>query len=183
MPNLLNFLFYIILAGISINAYSLEITDIKIETLYKNHRVACIEFSKTIRVKNIEYKNSTIIMPLDIFKDKKYDNIRIMTKELHDVILKSFLTGKNTKKTTKDPLNYKTPEFKITQIRKLSSPYRIANVEVVFDDSLLVVLGIIKSKHNPEDFWISYPDNFEIIDKNYERIFKKQILQEFSKIK
>ncbi|MEW6041261.1 MAG: hypothetical protein AB1633_07035 [Elusimicrobiota bacterium] len=180
MPNPLNFLFYIILAVISTNACCLEITRFE---LHKStgSKIADIKFSKVILVKNIEYKNSSIILPLDIFKDKKYDNIRIVTKEFHDLILKNFSDGKNTKNPAKGSVNCKTPEFKITQIRKLSSPYRIANIEVVFDNSLLVILGIIKSKHNPGDFWISYPDCFEITDKNYKKLFEQQILKEFLK--
>ncbi len=134
------------------------------------------EFSKTILVKRIEFKNGFLKMPLDSYKTKKYSNIKILTKDFYNKILNCFNSDKCEKSGER-----KNISIKIEKIFSLKSPLRIANANVSFDGELIVVFGIVKEKREKEKIWISYPKDFEISDEVFKDNLEKLIKREFEK--
>jgi hypothetical protein len=134
------------------------------------------EFSKTILIRRIEFKNGFLKMPLDSYKTKKYSNIKILTKDFYNKILNCFNIEKCAKSGER-----KNISIKLDKIFPLKSPLRVANANVSFDDDIIVVFGIVKEKKERKKIWISYPKDFEILDEVFKDNLEKLIKREFEK--
>ena len=134
------------------------------------------EFSKTIFIRGIEFRNGFLKMPLDGYKKKKYSNIKILSKDFYYKISNCF-EGETCaiNKEKKDIL------IKVEKIFPLKSPLRVANAEMSFDAELIVVFGIVKDRKKKDEIWLSYPKDFEIRDKVFKNKLEKLIKEKFSK--
>lgn len=154
-----------------------EIRALNISSVKGSQNKKDFEFSKTILVKNIEFKNGFLKMPLDGYKKKKYSNIKILSKDFYYKISNCFNIEKcAVRKEKKDIL------IKVEKIFPLKSPLRIANINISFDAELVVVFGIVKEKKDEKKIWISYPKDFEIRDEVFKNNLEKLIKKEFSRI-
>ncbi len=156
--------------------HSLSVTAVRFDPAVKeeNFKKADVEFSKSMEVKGVEISiekdNPFVRMPLTPSKKGKgYANIRILSKRMYDLLA-------NLNGDTSHLFKAGMPAYRISSARKLSSPYRIANVEVEFDDDLIVTFGLMRSESS--GYWISYPEHFRIINRQLKREIKEAVINE-----
>ena len=99
------------------------------------------DFCGVFSIKNISYyetknKYGSVKMPLDISANKrKYSNIRIISKSLFNELVFNF-KNQNEFKNKKSCF----PDIKVDSKRKLKSSFRIANVDIKFDEDIIVTI-------------------------------------------
>lgn len=140
-------------------------SDLRKKSIEKsNCRRSDVVFSHSFIVKNIKFVKTPagdyIQMPLTIRKydkeTKKYSNIKIISPILYNELMNAF-GGKNSAQDKPDEI-----QAEVTSVRSLNSDIRVANVDINFDDQLLVTFGVIsKSKF----FEVSVPQNFSFRSK------------------
>lgn len=168
--------------------HPLSITAVRFEPAAKGEKFkkADVEFSKSIEVKGMEVSlekdNPFLRMPLSPSKEgiraprkggrgEGYSNIRILSRRMHDLLLGLQSSSFKPRAWAGQP-----PSCKVSSARKLSSPYRIANVEVEFDGDLIVTFGLMRSKSS--GYWVSYPESLRIINPQLKRDVKKAVISE-----
>ncbi len=144
-----------------------------------------VEFSGKLAVDGIEIfpgkgKNSAR-MPLSFLKSSKdaqkakkaeYADVRLLSRKTHDLL--AGLSGLPSEcRNSKD--EEKAVAFKIDSSKKLTSLYRVANVEADFDGDLIVTLGVMRSKNG--NYWVSYPDSFRILDDELKKEVENKVIQ------
>ncbi len=146
------------------------------------------EFSKTVFIRGIKLENGFLKMPLDGYKTKRYSNIKILSKSFYSKLLNCF-KGKQCALSAKR----KAVSVKVEKIFPLKSPLRIANVNLSFDDDIIITFGMVKSEvrgkkrqqreKTDNEIWISYPKDFEIKNEIFKRKVEKLIKREFKKFR
>lgn len=159
------------LIAVMCQANASEITSCKISQSGK----AEISFGQFYAVKNIAMKDGKIVMPVEQSKDRVYENIRIISRQTYERILSVFKKEKCISSNKKVPVN-----FKIRSVRKLKSDYRIANVEVEFDEDIMAVFGIIRNRKGEID--VRAPADFSFINEPFKQKLFKEIISRAPKI-
>jgi len=152
------------------NLFSLEITGCNY-----NEENFIIEFNSSFKISGIRYNKNTIEMSYTDFGNKKFKDIFIFSKDLYQKIEDIVRNCDNhiSKNSVK-------PHYKVFDIKKLKSHKRVANVVVIFDDSLNVIFGVVKVNKN---FYLAYPpSNFEFIDEEFKKELTMFIINEYKKI-
>lgn len=133
-------------------------------------------YSAAIMVKGISFKEGKVLMPVEQNKDKAYENIKLVSRQSYEKLVYSFSKGGCDSYTKISNI-----PFKIKFVRKLKSPYRIANVEIEFSETLLVVFGLMKNKNG--ELWVSIPKDLEFLDKNLEKKVKEEVIKSIGQVK
>ena len=69
------------------------------------------------------------------------------------------------------------PKLSVSEVRKLKSPKRVANVSLAFDGDLVVTFGVIKKASG--ELWAAYPDNFEVQNEELKGLIEKKVAEGF----
>lgn len=142
------------------NVQGLYITDIKIKKL-DDKTYATITVNNILQIKEIEIQNSNsdfkLKMPTYISKKgKPYPQIKIISKNFYDLLLKTIKENKPAKIPNPPKLKYK-----LTKLQPLKSSYRICNIEITFNDAFVVVCGVLKKRDDSLSFvWPSRKEEF-----------------------
>lgn len=164
--------------------HSLVITSAAFASSGAGLKTADVEFSKSLAVKGIEIsvdgENPFVRMPSGTPKKARssrgretaYCDARILSRSLHDSLLS---LGKNSSVAAAAGKAIEV-SYKVASARKLTSPGRIANVEVEFDSELIVTLGLMRSKNG--GYWLSYPEYFKITAAELKKELEKAVIAE-----
>ncbi len=133
-------------------------------------------YAGAIKINNISFKEGKVLMPVEENKGKTYENIKLVSRQAYEKLVSSFSKGvcDGRSKISNIP-------FKIKSVRKLKSPYRIANVEIEFDQTIIAVFGLIKNKDG--NLWAAIPKDLEFLDKDLQEKVKKEIIKSAGQIK
>ncbi|PIS47267.1 MAG: hypothetical protein COT17_04350 [Elusimicrobia bacterium CG08_land_8_20_14_0_20_51_18] len=110
-------------------------------------------FDGAFAVKGMVYRDGVLFMPSDGYGDRRYDNIRLLSKSVYQAAEKNALGG-----ACREQVLYRKPELKVLRLTALKSPGRVANVSLTVSGVLNVVAGVIKRKNG--GFWVAWPDGF-----------------------
>ncbi|MCX5783069.1 MAG: hypothetical protein NTW04_01285 [Elusimicrobia bacterium] len=156
------------------NSFALEISDIK-SAGPDTANIAFYSFT----IENVSCLPSVkacenIVMPVSVSpKDgKKYADAKIVGKPLFDKLILAFKSGP-AKKAGADKL-----KIKVVSVRKLSSPVRIANVDLEFDGELLLTFGLLKFKSSDGQphYKVAYPDCFKTESEKLKAIIRNAVV-------
>ena len=180
----------------AVAAARISVTSVRVEKLSSSAgpvlRRAEVGLNRVIRVRNVEFLQmggiSFLRMPVYRDKDgKPHAQIRVLDQGLYEEMLQAVFTGKRapTETVAKDI------PFKVGRVQILESSFRVANVEVVLDDSLTVVFGMLKDEKTGR-FRISYPveklkngrysEQVIIKDGDLKNRIEKEVMAEFAKV-
>lgn len=159
----------------TLSTYAFDITTCQIQKSTETVKIN-LQINSKISIKNIIYKEDTLILPSDKYRDKEYYNIRILSKEFYLKLKK--IAVENKCQTIQ---NKKNLDYKISGLKKLNSSVRVANVFLEIDKTLSLTAGIMKNKKG--ELWISWPRDFVFIDREEKSILDKKILDYYNKNK
>lgn len=149
-----------------------------------------VEFSKSFVVDNIKFMQipagNYIQMPLTIRKNGrkkvKYSNIKIKSRMLYDKLVKSFEGRPSAEPAEKE---IEDVNFRVISARKLNSDFRVSNIDVIFDNELIVTFGLLKKTHPilrnkipAVYFEVSNPQNFRFKSERLKTKIDKLVMAE-----
>lgn len=155
----------------------------------EKHKRIRIILNNYLVIENIKYYNDgTIEFPsYESKNNSKYEQIIFLDRNLEKYLISMI---KNDKEENYN-FNASNVKYEIKNIFKLDTKSsRLANVELILDDKVLIILGVMKGKKGKPN-WISYPT--EKIDNSYHKQIyflnnklkekiEKDILKEFVKV-
>lgn len=118
---------------------------------------AIIEINGAMKIKEIdvtEKAGKTIIkFPTYVSRSgREYPQVKILSKAVHDKIVKAIEEGKVVPPEKVPPLKYK-----ITKFFPLRARVRKANAEVTFNEAITIVIGVMESRKEKGEYWIAWP--------------------------
>lgn len=139
-------------------------------------------------IENIKlYDNGMIDFPSYNSKnDYTYDQIIFVDLNLEKYILNMIKLDKEEAYI----FDAKNVTYEIKKIHYIPESKRLANVEILLDEKIVIILGVMKSNKGEE--WISYPTikvgnkyykTIYFLDKNLKERIEKDIILEFKKNK
>lgn len=163
-----------LLTFLPLNIFAFDITNCKIT---KNTQTLInIELNSKILIKDVVYRNNELIMPYEEYKGKQYFDIKILSKDFYLKLIK--IAKENKCEITQSKKNF---SYEISDIKKLNSKARIANVYIYIDKAINLTCGLMKSKNG--DLWISFPKNFIFLDLEEKKLLEEKILAYYNKNK
>jgi hypothetical protein len=150
--------------------FSLEVTNCNFE----GKNFFTIEFNNSFKIEKIKYNKNTLEMPYTEFSDKKFKDLFIYSKDLYQKI-------ENFIQNCKKPVSrqFSNISYTVFDIKKLNSQKRVANITVLFDNSLNVVFGIVKMKN----FYLVYPPSFfKFVDENFKKEVFNFIIKKYTEM-
>ena len=164
---------------------SVTITSIEKEELTGKHFVS-VTINNLIKIKEIliieENGRKLVKVPEYVSKEGKvYTNIVIMSekikKDIEDGIILEIPGAKGNKKL----------DYKIKKIFFLQSKSRRANLEIIFNDDLKVICGVMEDKTG--ELWIAWPSRKDVklgwieqvtfINQKFKKIVEEEILAKY----
>lgn len=150
----------------------LIVSDVEIED-----KKASIVLSNAIKIRDIrlEKKNGRTILVFPEYVSKSgrvYPQVEVISKSLLRTIKKAVLTEKPEEMTIEDDIEFEVKEPFVLN----GKSSRLANVDVHFNDELVVTFGIMKSKWGKNPYWLAPPSKKE---KGSGQWFKQVILRDF----
>ncbi len=168
---------------------SITITSIEKEELVGKHFVS-VTINNLIKIKEILIieKNGVkfVKFPEYLTKDGKvYTNIAIISEKIKKDIEDAIILGIPGEKENEE-LNYK-----INKIFFLRSKSRRANVEIIFNDDLKIICGVMENKTG--DLWIAWPSRKDdklgwighvtFLNQKFKKMVEKEILAKYTAAK
>jgi len=129
-------------------------------------------FSGSVTVKGIAFEKGGIVMPVTENKGRTYMDIKLLSKTLYAKLESCFSKDKCA---AGGPALM--PKLSVSEVRKLKSPKRVANVSLAFDGDLVVTFGVIKKASG--EIWAAYPDNFEVQNDELKGLIEKEVAEGF----
>jgi glucose-6-phosphate 1-dehydrogenase len=152
------------------NLFSLEITDCNFE----GKNFFTLEFNNSFKIQKIKYNKNILEMPYTKFSDKKFKDLFIYSKDLYQKIENSIQSCK--KSVSKQ---FPNVSYTVFDIKKLKSQKRVANITVLFDNSLNVVFGVVKMRN----FYLVYPPSFfKFVDENFKKEVFNFIIKKYTEM-
>jgi hypothetical protein len=150
--------------------FSLEVTNCN----FDGKNFFTLEFNNSFEIQKIKYNKNTLEMPYTEFSDRKFKDLFIYSKDLYQKIEKSI---QNCKKPVSR--QFTNISYTVFDIKKLNSQKRVANITVLFDNSLNVVFGVVKMKN----FYIVYPPSFfKFVDENFKKEIFNFIIKKYTEM-
>lgn len=137
-------------------------------------RKADLVFSGGLAVSNISFRGGAVVMPLTVYKDRSYADIKLLSKDLYRRIEACF-SGSGCVQKAKAAV----PAVRVDLVRPLRSETRLANAEVSFDGDLRVVLGVMKSRYG--GLWVAYPPDFRVTDARLKRTIAEAVKDAYAR--
>lgn len=135
---------------------------------------ADIVFSGAISVKNIALKKDAVVMPLTVYKEREYADIKLLSKGLYWKLRSCFDKGGCGSKA-----KAAVPAIKVEGVRVSTASARAANVEVSFDGELKVVFGVVKNLYG--GLWVAYPPDFKVKGAPLKGAIAKAVMEAYTK--
>ncbi|MFH1619759.1 MAG: hypothetical protein ABIG11_07615 [bacterium] len=130
-----------------------------------------VELSGIMVVSGIVIAPSVLRMPVTVSKaGRKYADVRLLSRKLYNSLI-AFKPAAFKPKAVRAA----KPSFKVLSARKLSSTYRVANVEVDFDADLAVTAGLLKKREG--NYSVSWPGSFRIKDSAFRKEVEKAVVE------
>ena len=135
-------------------------------------KIADFVFSGSVTVRGIAFEKGAIVMPVTENKGREYTDIKLLSKTFYAKLEACFLKNKCA---AGGP--FLMPKLSVSEVRKLKSPKRVANVSLAFDGDLVVTFGVIKKASG--ELWAAYPDNFEVQNEELKGLIEKKVAEGF----
>ncbi|MCX5786452.1 MAG: hypothetical protein NTX59_12280 [Elusimicrobia bacterium] len=161
--------FFLAFFFVTVSAPALEV--VKLSTV----PVAAIVFSGVIEVKGISWRKNAVVMPVTEYKERTYEDIKLLSKGLYAKIEACLSKG-----VCKNPPGAE-PKISVTGVKMLKSKTRLANADTAFDGELLVTAGVMNSSREPGGLWIGWPEDFKINDSALKAKAEKLIKEAYAK--
>lgn len=138
----------------------ISVTDVNIEPLKGAGAIkslASVVIDNVLKINEIQVikigDKTTLKFPVYVSRSgREYPQVKVHTKEANDKILKAIETKKPSSEKPK------SVKFKIGEIFHLRNPKtRLANVDITFNNEITVVVGVMRSKREGQEYWIAYP--------------------------
>jgi len=130
-------------------------------------------FSGSVTVRGIAFEKGAVVMPVTENKGREYTDIKLLSKGLYAKLEACFSKDKCA---AGGP--FLMPKLAVSEVKKLKSPKRVANVSLAFDGDLVVIFGVIKKASG--EIWAAYPDNFEVQNDELKALIEKKVAEGFS---
>jgi len=142
--------------------------QIYVTKILKKDGFVTVTLNNAIEIQNIHIvkNNGKTILRFPYYKSGKgkiTPQVKVPSQNLYKRILKAIITGQTRDEQSEDL------EFTIGNLRFMRHIKRRANVEVTFNNSLSVTLGILQSEFEGENaYWIGYPGQPNKITGSYQ---------------
>lgn len=153
------------------NAAALEIISASPAKTEKGKKADFV-FSGSAAVKGIAFEKGAVVMPVTENNGRTYTDIKLLSKTIYAKLEACFLKDKCA---AGGP--FLMPKLSVSEVRKLKSPKRVANVSLAFDGDLVVTFGVIKKASG--EIWAAYPDNFEVRNDELKGLIEKKVAGAF----
>jgi len=164
----------LVLIPLAVKGFSagLVVSDVEVED-----EKASIVLSNAIKIRDIQLVKkkgrTTLVFPEYVSKSGRvYPQVEVISKSLLRTIKEAVLTEKPEEMAIEDDIRFEVMEPFV--LRGKSS--RLANVDVHFNDELVVTFGIMKSKWGKNPYWLAPPAKKE---EGSGQWFKQVILRDF----
>jgi hypothetical protein len=152
-----------------INASALDIISASPVKTEKG-KISDFVFSGSVTVRGIAFEKSAVVMPVTVNKGREYTDIKLLSKTIYAKLEACFLKAKCA---AAGP--FLMPKVSVSEVRKLKSPKRVANVTLAFDGDLVVTFGVIKKASG--EIWAAYPDNFEVQNEELKGLIESKVAE------
>lgn len=121
-----------------------------------------VTLNKQLEIKNIKVDNNKLILPL---------NVEIASEEMNGQLFSAFQSGKPDQNIPPGAISYK-----INDIKRVSDSSASTQTEVTVEFNDLLRVRCI-ALGNERGTWLFWPDNFDILNKMFQRYLEKNILK------
>ncbi|MFA6433680.1 MAG: hypothetical protein WCW52_03185 [Elusimicrobiales bacterium] len=153
-------------------ACALEITS-AVPVVSGKRQTSDFVFSRSLAVKGIAFENGAVVMPVAVYKEREYADIRLLSKTLYGK-LESCFSGDKCSYSGK----ISAPKLSVLEVKTLKSRVRVANVALSFDGDLSVVFGVLKKISG--GVRAAYPENFEAKDPALRDLIETKVKEGFA---
>lgn len=160
-------------AALQAPAAALDITAV-VPAAVKGAAAADFAFGP-FSVKGIAWDNGAVVLPATVYKDKTYQDVKILSKSLYARLESCFRSGCAPSRAAA------RPKVKVSDFRPLKSAFRVANAEVVFDGELSVTAGVMASSKEPGTFWVSFPGSVSFRDPAFKSAAESAVIAAWAK--
>lgn len=123
----------------------------------KNNRQADLNLSGLI-VRKVLWEDGALLMPVTVSNDRSYSDVKLTSRDLYLKMEDCFINGCREAASTDKP---DLPVVTVEAIKKLNSKFRVTNIEISFDSSIIVSVGIMAENYPNGTFWLSYPQSID----------------------
>lgn len=123
----------------------------------KNNRQADMNLSGLI-VRKVQWEDGALMMPVTVSNDRSYFDVKLISRELYLKMEDCFVNGCRESTPADRPT---LPVVKVEAIKKLNSKFRVSNIEISFDSSITVSVGIMAENYPDGTYWLSYPQSID----------------------
>ena len=163
-----------------LNAAALDIISASPARTEKG-KISDFVFSGSVTVRSIAFEKGAIVMPVTENKGREYTDIKLLSKTIYAKLEACFSEDSASWRSRKCAAGgpFLMPKLSVSEVRKLKSPKRVANVSLAFDGDLVVTFGVIKKASG--ELWAAYPDNFEVQNEELKGLIEKKVAEGFRK--
>jgi len=109
-------------------------------------------------VRKVIWEDGAVIMPVTVASERIYQDVKLVSRELYLKMENCFINGcPEYSESLVPPM----PRVKFESLKKLNSKVRVSNIDVSFDDSIIVTIGVMASNYQEGSFWLSYPQSID----------------------
>lgn len=107
-------------------------------------------------VRKVLWQDGALLMPVTVSNDRSYNDVKLISRELYRKMEDCFVNGCRESSSLDNP---PLPSIGKIVIRKLNSKIRVSNIEISFDNGIVVSVGIMAENYPDGTFWLSYPQS------------------------
>lgn len=132
-------------------------------------------FLSGLAVKGVSFEGGAVVLPVSQVNDRVYSDVKLLSRALYGKLETCFRSG------CARPGRAAAPAVKLEELKPLKSKSRVANAEVSFDGDLLVVLGVMASYRDPDEFWVAFPASVEFRDAGLKAAVERTVREAWAR--